>query len=233
MGAQPAGPARLIGVLMGLAESDRFSGSQVAEFRTALASLGWKEGGNLRIELRWGAGDENRIAALAKELVDLRPDAILAQTTPVARAIARETKTIPIVFVTVADPIGSGLGASLTHPGGNITGFTYVEATMGGKWVELLKEIAPRTARVALLLNPATASPLGFYLPSIEAAASSFAIETSIAPVRAKEEIEGVVAAQARTRWQYHGDARRVQRGKSRTDHYTGGTLRCTGALRQ
>lgn len=148
--------------------------------------------------MRWGAGSEDRIAAFAKELVGLRPDAILGQTTPVAVALARETRSIPIVFVTVSDPIGSGLAASLAHPGGNGTGFTFVESTVGGKWVQLLKELAPRTVRAALLFNPATAPPLKFYLASIQAAATSFAIQISTAPVHAKDEIEGVVAAQAR-----------------------------------
>ena len=196
--AQQADRVRRVGVLMGFGESDRASQSLVTEFRVALANLGWKEGSNLRIELRWGEGDVDRIGAFAKELVELRPDAILGQTTPVASALAQETRTIPIVFVTVSDPIGGGLAASLTHPGGNITGFTFVESAMGGKWVELLKEIAPRTLRVALLFNPATAPPLKFYMPSIQAAASSFAVQTSAAPVHAKDEIEGVIAAQAR-----------------------------------
>jgi putative ABC transport system substrate-binding protein len=131
---------------------------------------------------------------LAKELVDLRPDAILGVTTPVIGALARETRTIPIVFTGVSDPIGSGF----THPGGNITGFTVNDPALGGKWVELLKEIAPRTVHVALLFNPVTTVPLQFFMPSIQAAASSFAIEVSAAPVHAKDEIEGVIAAQAR-----------------------------------
>jgi putative tryptophan/tyrosine transport system substrate-binding protein len=196
--AQSTGQVRLVGVLMGFEESDPGSQSLVAQFRASLANLGWKEGGNLRIALRWGAGSVDRIAAFAKELVDLRPDAILGQTTPVAIALARETKSTPIVFVTVSDPVGSGLAASVVHPGGNITGFSFVESTVGGKWVELLKELAPRTVRIALLFNPATAPPLKFYLPSIQAAATSLTIQTSTAPVHAKEEIEGVVAAQAR-----------------------------------
>jgi putative tryptophan/tyrosine transport system substrate-binding protein len=192
--AQP----RLVGVLMGFAESDA-SRSLVGEFRGELANAGWKEGSNLRIELRWGGGDVDRIGDAARELVALRPDAILAQTTPVAAALARETHAIPIVFVTVSDPIGSGLASSLAHPGGNITGFTFVESSMGSKWVELLKEIAPRIERLVLLFNPATAPPLKFYLPSIEAAASSFSIKTGTAPVHASGEIEGAIAALART----------------------------------
>jgi ABC transporter substrate binding protein len=146
--AQQPDRIRLIGVLMAFAESDPAAQSQVAAFRGALAKLGWTEGRNLRIELRWGAGDANRISTFARELVELRPDAIVGQTTPVTSALARETRTIPIVFAVVSDPIGSGFAASFAHPGGNITGFTTNEPAVGGKWMELLKEIAPRTARV-------------------------------------------------------------------------------------
>jgi putative tryptophan/tyrosine transport system substrate-binding protein len=196
--AEQLDSVRRIGVLMGFAESDPAAQSWIAAFRDALAKLGWAEGGNLHIELRWGAADPDRIRTLAKELVDLRPDAIFDQTTPVTGALARETTTIPIVFTYVADPIGSGFAASLARPGGNITGFTYLEPTTGGKWVGLLKEIAPRTVHVALLFNPATTPPLKFYMPSIQAAASSLAVEASTAPVHSKNEIEGVIAAQAR-----------------------------------
>jgi len=196
--AQQSDRERMIGVLMGFAESDQFSQSLVAQLRDTLAKLGWKDGANLKIEVRWGAGDARRIAVLAKELVELRPDAILGQTTPVAKALARETRTIPIVFVTVSDPIGSGLAASLARPGGNVTGFTFVEHDTGGKWVELLKEIAPQTTRAVLMFNPNTAPPLEFYLPSIKSAAPSFGIETFVAAVNDKEEIEGVISAQAR-----------------------------------
>ena len=137
---------------------------------------------------------------MAKELVDLRPNAIFGVTTPVIHALARLTKTIPIVFAGVSDPIGSGLAANLAHPGGNITGFMASDpaGTLGGKWVELLKQIAPRTVRVELLFNPATAVPLQFTLPSIQAAAFSFAVQVNAAPVHAKDEIEGVIAAQTR-----------------------------------
>jgi ABC-type uncharacterized transport system substrate-binding protein len=195
--AQQAAPIRLVGMLMGFAETDPAAQSLVTEFTSELTRLGWKSGSNLRIELRWGAGDTDRIRALAKELVGLQPDAIFGQTTPVVDALAHETQKIPIVFVTVSDPIGSGFAKSLTHPGGNITGFTFVESAMGGKWVELLREIAPNTEHVALLFNPATAPPLKFYMPSIQAAASSFGIQVLVTPVLAKEELESVVAAQA------------------------------------
>jgi putative ABC transport system substrate-binding protein len=189
---------RLIGVLMAFAESDPAAQSQVAAFRGALAKRGWTEGRNLRIELRWGAGDANRISTFARELVELRPDAIVGQTTPVTSALARETRTIPIVFAVVSDPIGSGFAASFAHPGGNITGFTTNEPAVGGKWMELLKEIAPRTARVGLLFNPATAVAPKLFISSIQAAASPLAVEVSAAPVHAKDEIEGVITAQAR-----------------------------------
>jgi putative ABC transport system substrate-binding protein len=189
---------RVVGVLMAFAENDPAAQSQVAAFRGALAQLGWTEGRNLKIELRWGAGDADRISTFAKELVELRPDAVVTQTTAVTAALARETRTIPIVFAVVSDPIGSGLAASLAHPGGNITGFTTNEPTLGGKWLGLLKQIAPRTERVALLFNPATAVTPQHFISHIEAAASSLAVQVSVAPVHAKDDIEGVIAAQAR-----------------------------------
>ena len=185
----------LIGVLMGFAESDPNAQKLVLAFRETLNALGWKEGGNINVEVRWGAGDPERMRGFAKELVELRPDVILAQTTPVLRAIARETQTIPIVFAVVSDPIGGGFAASLTRPGGNVTGFTDAEPEMGGKWVQLLKNIAPSTERVSLLFNPATAPPLKFYLPSIEAAAASFNVAITKAPINSSVEFENVVAA--------------------------------------
>jgi len=195
--AQQAERVRRIGVLMGFAESDPAARSWLAAFRAELMNLGWTEGSNLRIELRWAAADPDQIRTLAKELVDLRPDAILSVTTPVTDALVGTTQTIPIVIVTVADPISSGFVTSLGRPGGNVTGFALYEPGMGGKWLELLKQIAPGVTRVALLFNPATTVPVKFYMSSIEAAASSFAIQASTAPVHAKDEIEGVVAALA------------------------------------
>jgi putative tryptophan/tyrosine transport system substrate-binding protein len=188
---------RRIGVLMAFEESDSTAQFWLATFRAALAKLGWTEGSNLRIELRWSAADLDKIRTFAKELVDLRPDAIFSQSTPAIGVLARETRTIPIVFAGVTDPIGAGFAANLAHPGGNITGFTVNDPAAGGKWVQLLKEIAPRTVHVALLFNPETTVPIQFFMPSIQAAASSFAIEVSAAPVHAKDEIEGVIAAQA------------------------------------
>jgi putative tryptophan/tyrosine transport system substrate-binding protein len=196
--AQQAERARLVGVLMPYPEADTYAQSLATAFRAALAKLGWTDGNNLRIEFRWAAGGEDRFKSFAKELVDLRPDALLGVSTLATAALAKLTQTIPIVFAIVADPIGSGFAASLSRPGGNITGFTEVEPTLGGKWVELLKEIAPGTARVALVFNPATAPPLQVYLSSIQAAAPSFGIKVSTAPIHGKDEIEGVIAEQAR-----------------------------------
>ena len=194
---QPTKRGRRIGVLIGFAETDPAVQSWLAAFRDALAKLGWTEGSNLRIEVRWTGYDPDRIKTFAKELVDLRPDAILSVTTPVTDALVRETQTIPIVIVTVADPISSGFVTNLGRPGGNVTGFALYEPSMGGKWLEQLKQIAPGVTRVALLFNPATTVPVKFYLSSIEAAASSFSVQTSTAPVHAKDEIEGVIAALA------------------------------------
>ena len=197
--AQQPNRMRLVGVLMAYAESDSTAQSWLAAFRAALAKLGWTEGSNLRIELRWSAADVDRMRTLAKELVDLRPNAIFGVTTPAIGALARETRTIPIVFAGVSDPMGAGYVANLAHPGGNITGFmTGNDPALGGKWVELLKQIAPRTVHVGLLFNPATTVPLQTFMPSIQAAASAFAIRVSAAPVHGKDEIEGVIAVQAR-----------------------------------
>lgn len=196
--AQQADRVRLIGVLMDYSDKDPASQSMVAAFRSTLANLGWKEGRDLRIDVRWSSGNAERVKALAKELVDLRPDAILGRGTVETFALSSFTQTIPIVFAFVSDPIGNGFAASLAHPGGNMTGFTNVESTTGGKWVELLKELAPRTDRVALMFNPTTAPPLQFYLPSIQAAAASHAIQVTNAPIHAKDEIESVIAALAR-----------------------------------
>ena len=196
--AQQPEKIRRIGILQDLAESDAGSQSEVDAFRGALAKLGWTENRNLQIELRWAAGDSDKMKMLARELVDLRLEVILGRGTPVTRALARETRTIPIVFVVVADPIGAGFAAGLARPGANITGFSNLFAPLAAKWVELLKEIDPRIDRVALLFNPATLPPLELLMPAIQAAASSLAIQVRPAPVHAKDEIEGVIAAQAR-----------------------------------
>ena len=180
--AQQSERVRRIGVLMSI--GDPTTQSYVTAFRGALTKLGWAEGSNLRTEVRWGAGDADKFRSFAKELVDLRPDAIVGQSTPVVAALARETQTIPIVFLNVADPIGSGFVVSLARPGGNLTGFMTDNSALGGKWVELLKEIAPRTVRAALMFNPTTAVPLKFYMPSAQAAASTLGVEVNATPVQ-------------------------------------------------
>jgi putative tryptophan/tyrosine transport system substrate-binding protein len=190
---------RRIGVLMGWPESDSEAQAQIAAFRDELQKLGWMEGRNILIETRWATPtDAAAMQRLAKELAALQPDVILASTTPTTTALLRQTRTIPIVFATVGDPIGSGFVTSLSRPGGNATGFSTIEVSLGGKWLELLKEIAPRVARVALLFNPATATYAEPYLNSFKSAAASVGVKAIGAPVNDRSEFESVVAAQAR-----------------------------------
>jgi putative tryptophan/tyrosine transport system substrate-binding protein len=188
--AQQGERMRRIGVLMALAEADPRAQAYFAAFRQGLATLGWNAGSNLRIDVRWAAGDVQRAASFAKELVALQPDAILAHTTPVTAAIQRETKIIPIVFLSVADPVGSGFVESLSHPGGNVTGFTNLEATLVEKWLELLKEIAPRTTRVAVMFNPQTAPYAEYFLGPLQAVAPKLGVTTFTTPVRSDDDIE-------------------------------------------
>jgi putative tryptophan/tyrosine transport system substrate-binding protein len=195
--AQQPDRVRRIGVLMAYAESDREGQAFVAAFREGLQKLGWTEGRNIRIDIRW-APDVQSMQRFAKELVAPQPDLILANNTPTTAATLQQTRTIPIIFAIVADPVGSGFVASLARPGGNVTGFTLTEPTMVGKWLELLKEIAPRVARVAFLFNPATATYFEYYLNPFKAAAASFGVEAIAAPVHDRSELESVVAAQAR-----------------------------------
>ena len=196
--AQQGDRMRRIGVLMGFAESDREGQAFVAAFREGLQKLGWVEGRNIRIDARWAAGDTGLMQRFAKELVALQPDLILSHLTPTTTALLQQTRTIPIVFALVADPIGSGFVASFPRPGGNVTGFIFTEPTMAGKWLELLKEIAPRITRVAMLFNPTSATYAEYWLKPFKAAAPSFAVEAIAAPVRDRSELETVIAAQAR-----------------------------------
>src|SRR5262245_53327249 len=152
---------RRIGVLMGFSESNpRFL---MDTFVQGLARLGWVDGRNVQMDVRWADGDVGRMRTFAKELVELQPDVIFASTTPVIAALQRETRTIPIVFVIVSDPVGAGFVAGLPRPGGNITGFINAEAAMGGKWLEILKEIAPGVKRAGIMFNPDTAPGGGAY----------------------------------------------------------------------
>ena len=195
--AQQRERMRRIGVLMGFAESDREGQAFVAAFREGLQKLGWAEGRNIRIDYRWTGLDTELVQRFAKELVALQPDLILTQSTPATAELLRQTRTIPIAFALVADPIGSGFVASFPHPGGNVTGFVTMEPTMASKWLELLKEIAPRVARVAMLFNPATAPYAEYWLNPFKAAAASVPVQAIVAPVHDTSELESVVAAQA------------------------------------
>jgi ABC-type uncharacterized transport system substrate-binding protein len=197
--AQQADRMRRIGVLMGWPESDPEAQSERAAFVRELEKLGWVGGRNLRIDTRWAApADPESMHRLAKELVALKPDLLLSQSTPATTALLQETRTIPVIFGIVADPIGSGFVASFNRPGGNATGFAVAEPTQAGKWVELLKEIAPHVTRVAVLFNPAMATFAEFWLKPFKAAAPSVAMEVILAPVHNPSELETVIAAQAR-----------------------------------
>jgi putative ABC transport system substrate-binding protein len=191
--AQQGNRVRRIGVLVPHEESDPAIRPLVSALTQALADLGWADGRNVRLDLRWYGSDANRIRALAHELVGLQPDIILAASTPATAAVQRETPIIPIVFV--GDP--SGIVARLDRPTGNITGFGNFEATLGGKWLELLSEIAPGLKRAAIMFNPDT-SPASTYLPSLEAAARSLKVEPTSAPVHSDAEIETAIIALAR-----------------------------------
>src|SRR5262245_1941598 len=184
---------------MAHAESDPEFQAYIAAFLEGLRKLGWTEDRNIQIHSRWGALDdaESRQQA-AKELVALQPDLILTQNTPTTALMLQQTHTIPIVFVTVADPVGSGFVGSLARPGGNTTGFTLMEPTIAGKWPELLKEIAPRVNRAAFLFNPATTPYRDIYVSPLKAAAASLGLEAIAAPVHDGSELESVVGAQAR-----------------------------------
>src|ERR1700731_27481 len=197
--AQQPDRVRRIGVLMSYAESDSDAQAWYATFREGLQKLGWTEGHNTQIDTRWATPDDaESMRRFAKELFALQPDLILSSTTPTTSALLQQTHTIPIVFAIVADPIGSGFVANFARPGGNVTGFIFTEPTMAGKWLELLKEIAPRITRAAMLFNPTSATYAEYWLKPFKAAAPSFAVEAIAAPVRDRSELETVIAAQAR-----------------------------------
>ena len=193
--AQQPERMRLIGVLMSVEENAEGK-TELSAFTQGLAESGWTGGRNLRMEVRWGGGDVNRTRTFAKELVALQPDVILTQGTPGTAALQPETRTIPIVFVVVADPVGPGFVTSLSRPGGNITGFINSEAAMGAKMLELLTEIAPGIKRVAMIFNPDTAPGRGtYYYRDFEAATRSSQIKPIEARARSDAEIESVVTS--------------------------------------
>jgi ABC-type uncharacterized transport system substrate-binding protein len=191
--AQQAGTVRRIGVLNSFAETDLEAQAWDAAFRTRLNELGWVSGQNIRIDYRWGVGSVDRLQVFANELVRLNPEVMLAVTTPATAALQRETRTIPIVFAIVSDPIGSGFVASLANPGGNITGFINIEGSLSGKWLELLREIAPGTSRVAFMFNPQTAPYARYYLDTFRSAASAVAIGPMEVPIQDAAGIEAAI----------------------------------------
>jgi putative ABC transport system substrate-binding protein len=204
LGTVPAWPVmawaqqmRRIGVLIPFDENDPEGKLLYSAFTQALADLGWAGGRNVRMDLRWASGDINRIRALAQELVGLQPEVIVTNGTPETAALQRETRAIPIVFVNVSDPVASGIVPRLDRPGANITGFATLEATLGGKWLELLSEIAPRLKRAAIMFNPDT-SPASAYMPSLETAARSLKVAPIVTPVHSDVEIETAIIALGR-----------------------------------
>jgi len=193
--AQQPERMRRIGVLTGLAEIDPDAQSEISAFRQGLQRLGWT-GRNTRIVYRWGNGEVDRIRTFARELIALQPDAVLAVSTAAVRALMDETRTVPIVFVRVPDPVGDGLVDNVAKPGGNVTGFSVLEPSVAGKWLQLLKEIAPAVTRVAVMFNPATAPYRGGldFFRVAEAAAQSIGVKANAAPVHDIAEIERVIA---------------------------------------
>jgi putative ABC transport system substrate-binding protein len=194
--AQQREPMRRIAVLMSFAENDPEAQLRSTAFRQALASFGWREGHNVRFDYRWTAGDPNAIPAAAKELIGGIPEVVVAEGTPAAAALQRETRTTPIVFLQAGDPIGFGFVASFAHPGGNLTGFTNYEPSMGGKWLQLLKEMSPDLARVGALFNPKTHT--GQFWRVLETAAPSIDLVFTKLPAQDVAELERAVEGLAR-----------------------------------
>jgi putative ABC transport system substrate-binding protein len=188
--AQQPGGARRIGVLMNSVATDLEVQSYVAVFMQGLRRLGWVEGQNLRVDVRWNAGNVGLAQDYAAELIGLMPDVILLASTTNLTAIRQATSSVPVVFVSVSDPVAQGFVASVRQPGGNITGFSRYEFSIGGKWLRLLKEVAPGLARVAVMFNPDTSPQSKFFLQAIEAAAASLGVQVVAAPVRATADIE-------------------------------------------
>jgi putative ABC transport system substrate-binding protein len=198
-GAQQGARVRRIAVLLGWDDNDALSKAWFSGFTQGISELGWTDGRNLRMDVRWAADNVDRMRMFAKELIGLGPELILAGTTPVTAALQRETQTIPIVFAGISDPVGAGFVASLPRPGGNITGFINIEGGIGGKWLELLTEIEPAIKRVAIMFNPDTAPGGGsYYLPAFEAAARLSKVEPITAHVHSDVEIEKVMTSLAR-----------------------------------
>jgi len=192
--AQQSGSPRRIGVLLAFDESDSRPRAWLARFTKGLSELGWTDGRTMQMDIRWAGDNVERMQTFAKELVTLKPDVILAFGTPVTAALQRETRTIPIVFAIVSDPVGEGFVASLAHPGGNITGFHNSEASIGGKWLEFLAQISPGLKRAAMIFNPDTAPGHGkYYMPDFETAARSSQVTPIQAAVHSIADLEAVI----------------------------------------
>src|SRR5580704_10231036 len=192
--AQQSGRVARVGVLMGIGENDPEAKPRVEALQGGLKSLGWTEGQNIHLDYRWAAGDLDKTRRFAQELVALKPDIIVVHSTPAVKALRELTSTTPMVFVLIADPIGSGFVASLNHPGGNLTGFMNVDAPMASKWLELIKEVAPTIKRVALIYNPRT-SPYQSFLNSFDESAPKLHVEAIATPVHDAAEIKDAIAA--------------------------------------
>ena len=196
--AQQATGVRRVAFLHPLAENDAEAQARVIAFRVGLESLGWTENRNIRIEHRYSGGDLGRIRAYATELVHSAPGLIVGSGTPITAALKEATSTIPIVFNLVNDPVGQGFVASLSRPGGNITGFTFIDFPLIGKWLEMIKEIAPGVRHIALMFNPDTTPFYPAFLHELEAANKSLAVELSASPVHDEAEVEAAITALAR-----------------------------------
>jgi len=196
--AQQRESTRSIGVLMARKIDDAEGQTQFAALRQALGELGWSEGQTVHIETRWTVGDLAEAHQFARELVGLKPDVLVANGTPSLVAVRQATATVPVVFVSVADPVGQGFVPSLSRPGGNITGFSAEEDSMGGKWLEAIKELAPNLARIAIIYNPDTAPYGPMFFPAMQTAAPKMAVVLSISPVHSAADLERTIAAAAR-----------------------------------
>jgi putative ABC transport system substrate-binding protein len=191
--AARAQQTRRVGVLMNAAATDAIPVSYVAAFVRALAQLGWVEGQNLRVDVRWNAGDASLARIYAAQLIGLQPDVILSASTTNLMILQQATNTVPIVFVQVSDPIAQGFVSNLTHPGGNLTGFSAFDFSIGGKWVDLLKQVAPELSRVAVIFNPDTSPQSRFFLRSIESAAQLLGVQVVAAPVHGFDDFAATV----------------------------------------
>jgi ABC-type uncharacterized transport system substrate-binding protein len=230
LAARAQQPARIrrVGVLMNLSENDVEAQRLITAFREGLTQLGWVDGRNLRMDYRWAGGDIGRIRAFAKELVELSPDIIVAYATPSVVALQQQTQSVPIVFLSVTDPVGQGLVSSLAHPGGNITGFSVFEFSLGTKWIEALKQVAPNLKRVTTIFNPKTAPYYRLYLSTIEKAASSLDVQLSVVEIHDSAGVERAMNALVREPDCYAGQ---LQYGPSPNNHRSRGPTSPAGHL--